>query len=117
MPPLEGQVHADSAWDSAGKSDRLEYGLMAGYLVIAFAAVITGAKDKIAEGLILAVPQTIPAAHAIPKLTDLMGTSMDLIAAGALLIISGVVLYRRRRDRTNSAKERIGQRLDLPFLF
>ncbi|HYL77288.1 MAG TPA: hypothetical protein VEU96_23950 [Bryobacteraceae bacterium] len=121
MERLDRQLRGEATWGGEPGNDRLEYGLMAGYVIIAIIAVMTAARTRIAADLGRVVPETPPAAppHAFPaSIFDLLSTSTDIIAAVGLLIIAGVMLYRRRSsNRPETAPKVASGRFDLPFLF
>lgn len=122
MERLEKQLHGETTWDGRPDHDRLEYVLMAGYVIIAILAVMAGARTGIGRGVDLSkvVPDPLPAAsHAfLPSIFNLVSTSTDIIAAVGLLILAIIMLYRRRTiRRPESALEATSGRFDLPFLF
>ena len=122
MERLEKQLHGQATWDGQPDLNRLEYVLMAGYVIIAILAAMAGTRTRIGVDLSKVVPETLPAAsHAIvPSIFDLVSTSTDIIAALGLLIIAVMMLYRRRTIRRPEAApetETTSGRFDLPFLF
>jgi hypothetical protein len=112
-----GKQHSEAAWGTQPDHDRLEYGLMFGYVVIALIAVINGAHARIGGGLSTAVPDSNPASSPAQSILELLQTSADFVAAVALLVFSGFILYRRRRNRLKAAEDPSAQRFELPFLF
>ena len=120
MERLEKQPQGEATWDGQPDHDRLEYVLMAGYVIIAILAVIAGARTRIGVGLSKVVPDPLPAASRdfLQSIFDLVSTSTDIIAAVGLLILAVIMLYRRRTiRRPESAPEATSRRFDLPFLF
>ncbi len=119
MERLEKQLHGEATWDGRPDHDRLEYALMAGYVIIAILAVMAGARTRIGVGLSKVVPETLPASRDfLPSIFALLSTSTDIIAAVGLLILAVIVLYRRRTiRRPEAAPEATSGRFDLPFLF
>jgi len=117
---IEKQLHGEAGWDGRPDHDRLEYVLMAGYVIIAIVAVMAGARTRIGMGLSKVVPESLPAASHdfLSSIFDLVSTSTDIIAAAGLLILAGIMLYRRRTiRRPETAPEATSGRFDLPFLF
>ena len=121
MTRAEGQLRSATPWSGQPSRDRLEFGLVAGYVIIAIIAVITGAKGKIGEGLSKFIPAPPPPSSPhefVPSILDLLRSSADFIAAAALLIIAGLILYRRGRNRTRlDVEPATKRRFELPFLF
>jgi hypothetical protein len=117
---LEKQLHGEATWDGRPDHDRLEYVLMAGYVIIAILAVMAGGRTRIGVDLSKVVPDPLPAASRafLPSIFDLMSTSTDIIAAVGLLMVAIIMLYRRRTiKRPEPAPEATPGRFDLPFLF
>jgi hypothetical protein len=116
-----GKRQSEATWEGQPGHDRVESWLVAGYVVVALIAVIHGARAKIGEGLSSAVPDsTAISPHTfLPSVLDLLQNGADFVAAVGLLLVSGLILYRRRRNRLKHAviDPPAQQRFDLPFLF
>jgi len=120
MEPLDRQLQSEAMWNGQPDHDRLEYGLMAGYIIIAILAMVAGANTGIGAGLSKVIPETLPAPaqQLAPSILEVLGTSADIIAAIGLLIVATVMLYRRRRRTKPAADPNVASgRSDLPFLF
>src|SRR5690348_14929482 len=117
MERLDRQLRGEAIWDGQSGNDRMEYGLMAGYVIVAIVAAMASAKTGIGVELEKVVPEALPAARHefLPSLVSLLGTSTDIIAAVGLLTAATVMLYRR--SKSDPEPKPITRRFDIPFLF
>jgi MYXO-CTERM domain-containing protein len=112
---------SDTVWESRSGHDKVESGLVAGYVVIALIGVINGARPKLGGVLAATVPENPSTApHTfVASFLDLFRNGTDFVAAVGLLLMAGLILFRRRRSRLQRCIEDppAQQRFELPFLF